>query len=100
MSPFCKLGENIVPVRWADDVQGLYKDIPGYIEELRSPMRDVYKTAEMREQDLLKTEVTDKVKCFILFIKLRTEPNTMPLRETLQLSTYFLENLQPLVNMF
>ena len=58
MSPFCKLGKSSGPVRWAEDVEGLYEDIPGYIKELRSPMRDVYKTAEMREQDLLKTEVT------------------------------------------
>ena len=61
VSPFCKLGKSSGPVRWAEDVEGLYEDIPGYIKELkelRSPMRDVYKTAEMREQDLLKTEVT------------------------------------------
>ena len=100
MSPFCKLGESAGPVKWVEDVQGLYKDVPGYIKELRSPMRDLYKTADMRKQDLLKTEVIDKVKYFILFTKLRTEPNTMPLRETLRLLTYFLENLQPLVNMF
>ena len=57
-------------MRWVDDVKGLYKDIPDipdYIEELISPMRDVYKTAEMREQDLLETEVTDQLKYFILF---------------------------------
>ena len=59
VSPFCKLGESTVPVRWANEVQGLYKDIPGYIKELKSPMRDVYKTADMRKQDLLKTEVTN-----------------------------------------
>ena len=59
VSPFCKLGESTVPARWANEVQGLYKDIPGYIKELQSPMRDVYKTADMRKQDLLKTEVTN-----------------------------------------
>ena len=82
-----------MPVRWANEVQGLYKDIPGYIKELKSPMRDIYKTADMRKQDLLKTEVTN-LSCFLLLREFRMELNTMPLRGTLQLSTCFLENQQ------
>ena len=97
VSPFCKLGKSAGPVKWADDVQSLYEDIPGYIQELRSPMRDFYKTPEMREQALLKIEVTEKHKGLILLREFRKVPNTMPLREILRLSTYSLENLQQLV---
>ena len=59
MSLFCQLGESDEPVRWAEDVQGLYQDgkVPGYITNLASPMRNTYKTQEMRDQDMLKTKV-------------------------------------------
>ena len=58
MSPLCSLGESKAePVRWAQDVRGLYEDIPGYVKDLGSPMRDLYKTQQMRDQDMLNTEV-------------------------------------------
>ena len=65
MSPLCSLGGSTAgPVRWAADVRGLYEEDPDYIQELGSPMRYVYKTQQMRDQDLLKTEVHDKNKDF------------------------------------
>ena len=60
VSPFCKLEGGSGVVRWAEDVKGLYKEgnTPEYINNLISPMRYTYKTKDMRDQDMLKAEVT------------------------------------------
>ena len=72
MSPLCSIGGSTAgPVRWAADVQGLYEEDPDYIKELGSPMRDLYKTPEMWDQDMLKTEVHDRNKLGLSFAKLR-----------------------------
>ena len=101
MSPLCSIGERTAgPVRWAEDVQGLYENIPGYVKDLGSPMRDLYKTQQMRDQDILKAEVLHKNKMFynhVLF-EFRADQNTMPLKETLQLSIYSSGNLLLSVN--
>ena len=101
MSPLCSIGGRTAgPVRWAEDVGGLYEDIPGYVKDLGSPMRDLYKTQQMRDQDILKTKVLHKKKDFynhVLF-EFRADQNTMPLKETLQLSIYSSGNLLLSVN--
>ena len=57
MSPFCLLDKKGGVLKWVDDVEGLYEEnrIPGYIEDLLSPMRDTYKTTKIRYRDLFRT---------------------------------------------
>ena len=63
VSPFCNLGQTDGPVKWATDVQSLYKDndVPAYLKALTSSMRDRYITKKMRNEEMLKTLTGVKV---------------------------------------
>ena len=106
ISPFCKLEGRINPNAWAKDVNDVYDAWSGgeedgsqlsYLPDKEASYRESYPSQNMKDGELLatRTKVASINSYFIpkQFI-FRLKKNTTPLKETLRLSIYFMEQQQ------
>ena len=108
ISPFCKLAGRPDPNAWAKDVNDVYDAWPGdedisklsYLPAKEASYREAYPSQNMKDNELLstKSKVASINNYFTKQLFFRLKKNTTPMKEILQLSTYFMEQQQLWVN--